>query len=156
MLQSRLEHFSASTFARNGDFWKMPIARLRCGSCKVLNRKANCGFQGQGLIHTAAREGQHEAIKMLIEWEVSGLDTRYGSSSSLLPTLQKKTSRDSRGRTPLWLAASGQHPATCSLLIDAGADPLVLDNQGVSVEELARKPDVKDIIAAAKASAKDV
>ena len=56
----------------------------------------------------------------------------------------------------MWLAASGQHPATCSLLIDAGADPLVVDNQGVSVEELARKPDVKDIIAAAKALAKDV
>ena len=59
--------------------------------------------------------------------------------------------RDSRGRTPLWLAVSGQHAATCSLLIGAGADPRVVDNQGVSVEELARKPDVKDIVALALA-----
>ena len=42
---------------------------------------------------------------------------------------------------------SGQHSATCSLLIGAGADPGIVDNQGVSLEELARKPDVKDIIA---------
>ena len=59
--------------------------------------------------------------------------------------------RDCRGRTPLWLAVSGQHAATCSLLIGAGADPRVVDNQGVSVEELARKPDVKDIVALALA-----
>ena len=59
--------------------------------------------------------------------------------------------RDSRGRTPLWLAVSGQHASTCSLLIGAGADPRVVDNQGVSVEELARKPDVKDLVALALA-----
>ena len=59
--------------------------------------------------------------------------------------------RDVRGRTPLWLAVSGQHAATCSLLIGAGADPRVVDNQGVSVEELARKPDVKDVVALALA-----
>jgi len=34
-----------------------------------------------------------------------------------------------------------------SLLIGAGADPRIVDNQGVSLLELARKPDVKDIIA---------
>merc|ERR1712216_988108 len=55
---------------------------------------AQSTLEGQGLIHTAAREGQHEAIRLLIEWKVPGLDTR-----------------DSRGRTPLWLAVSGQHPA---------------------------------------------
>ena len=114
-----------------------------------------CAFQGQGLIHTAAREGQHDAIKLLIEWQVPGLDTRYLSSGN------KKTligfpfllhdPRDVRGRTPLWLAVSGQHAATCSLLIGAGADPRVVDNQGVSVEELARKPDVKDVVALALA-----
>ena len=59
--------------------------------------------------------------------------------------------RDSRGRTPLWLAVSGQHSVTSSLLIGAGADPRIVDNQGVSLEELARKPDVKHIIALALA-----
>ena len=123
---------------------------------KALIGKQFSAVQGQGLIHTAAREGQHEAIELLIEWQVPGLDTRY-----LVLFLQQKPiigfpyiphdPRDSRGRTPLWLAVSGQHAATCSLLIGAGADPRVVDNQGVSVEELARKPDVKDIVASALA-----
>ena len=34
-------------------------------------------FQGQGLFHTAAREGQHKTIKLLIEWQIPGLDTRF-------------------------------------------------------------------------------
>ena len=41
--------------------------------------------------------------------------------------------------------------STCSLLIGAGADPSTVDNQGVSLEDLARKPDVKEIIALALA-----
>ena len=118
-----------------------------------------CAFQGQGLIHTAAREGQLDAIKLLIEWEVPGLDTRYLSYCNSLKQnppnygfpYKLNDGRDSRGRTPLWLAVSGQHASTCSLLIGAGADPRVVDNQGVSVEELARKPDVKDIVALALA-----
>ena len=120
---------------------------------KGFSWRPKCAFQGQGLIHTAAREGQHDAIKLLIEWQVPGLDTRYLSSCNYLIGFSYilHDPRDVRGRTPLWLAVSGQHAATCSLLIGAGADPRVVDNQGVSVEELARKPDVKDVVALALA-----
>ena len=46
---------------------------------------------------------------------------------------------------------SGQHTSSCSLLIKAGADPRVVDDQGVSLKELARKPEVKDIVTLALA-----
>ena len=46
---------------------------------------------------------------------------------------------------------SGQHTLASALLIKAGADPRVVDDKGVSLEELARKPDVKDIVALALA-----
>ena len=57
--------------------------------------------------------------------------------------------RDQHGRTPLWLAVSGNHLATTSLLLDAGADPRVVDTGGHGVLGLARSQAVRDLVARA-------
>lgn len=44
---------------------------------------------------------------------------------------------DDKGRSPLMLAASKGHTETCRILLDAGADPLVLDNEGNDVLSIA-------------------
>jgi RNA polymerase primary sigma factor len=38
--------------------------------------------------------------------------------------------KDAKGRSPLVLAASGGHTETCRILLDAGADPLMIDGEG--------------------------
>ena len=48
-----------------------------CEARQSFDQEPSFAFQGQGLFHTAAREGQHEAIKLLIEWQIPGLDTRF-------------------------------------------------------------------------------
>ena len=99
---------------------------------RVNTKQSNCSLNGKSLAWTP------------------GIPTMQNTPPIGFPYLLHDL-RDSRGRTPLWLAVSGQHSSTCSLLIGAGADPRVVDNQGVSLEDLARKPDVKDIIALALA-----
>ena len=55
-------------------------------------------------------------------------------------------SRDSWGRTPLFLAVSGQHCEAARLLLEAGARLGVEDSSGNTLVQLARRPDLVQLI----------
>ena len=54
--------------------------------------------------------------------------------------------RDSWGRTPLFLAVSGQHCEAARLLLEAGARLGVEDSSGNTLVQLARSPDLVQLI----------
>lgn len=61
--------------------------------------------------------------------------------------------RDAHGATPLMRAASVGHIDVCTVLLEVGADPDILDNQGRSVLDYstdAIKPRLQAIIGALK------
>ena len=55
-------------------------------------------------------------------------------------------SRDRWGRTPLFLAVSGQHCEAARLLLGAGARLEVEDSSGNTLVQLARRPDLVQLI----------
>ena len=54
---------------------------------------------------------------------------------------------DTRGRTPLFLSVSGQHLETARSLLEAGAGLDREDQEGNSIRQLDRKPDLLDLVA---------
>ena len=54
---------------------------------------------------------------------------------------------DTRGRTPLFLSVSGQHLEAARSLLEAGARLDREDQEGNSIRQLARKPDLLDLVA---------
>ena len=57
--------------------------------------------------------------------------------------------RDRHGRTPLWLAVSGQHLSSLHLLLQAGAEAGLRDSSGLGLEQLAREEGVREAVTAA-------
>ena len=57
--------------------------------------------------------------------------------------------RDVHGRTPLWLAVSGQHLSSVLLLLEAGAEAGVRDSGGLGLDQLAREEGVRGAVRAA-------
>ena len=69
---------------------------------------------------------------------------RTCTSTTCTSTSTTCTSRDLRGRTPLWLAVSGQHEGCVGVLVAAGAEVGVEDSAGVAVLGLARTQGVRE------------
>merc|ERR1712168_1571317 len=76
-------------------------------------------------LHCAAREGQTGVVRLLLT----------------LPGLEIDQ-RDTQGRTPLFLAVSGQHAEVSHQLLQSGADLMSQDLSGYQIKDLARKSDV--------------
>ncbi|XP_035673820.1 ankyrin repeat domain-containing protein 16-like isoform X2 [Branchiostoma floridae] len=83
---------------------------------------------GSGLtaLHFAAKEGQTDAVKLLV---------RFGSNVNI---------KDDKGRTALHMASGGQHAECVRVLLTSGAVDGT-DRSGNTAEQLARKKTVKDI-----------
>ena len=104
----------------------------QAGACEVLQfLRLELGVDlSSGLsLHAAAREGQAEAVRLLVS---CGAEVDR---------------EDSRGRTPLFLSVSGQHREAARSLLEAGARMDRKDQEGNWIRDLARKPDLLDLIA---------
>ena len=102
----------------------------QAGATEVLQLLSELGLDvTAGLsLHAAAREGQAEAARLLVSWGA------------------EVDREDAMGRTPLFLSVSGQHTEAARSLLEAGARLDRKDKEGNTIEDLARKPDVLDMI----------
>ena len=83
---------------------------------------------------------------------------RWAASDGVVQTVELHirrgddvNARDSRGRTPLLLAATGGHSEVCQLLIKAGADPSLVDWEGNDALSVAIKERREDAAAVLRA-----
>ncbi|XP_023343429.1 ankyrin repeat domain-containing protein 16 [Eurytemora carolleeae] len=127
---------------------------------KDLNRSLRDSV-GRSPVHVAAQAGAVQCLKLLLE-DGFGLDVKTRDGQSALHCAAREGQlvtvnfilgqgglinlRDVNGRTSLFLAISGQHVETCKSLLEAGAE-LFTDKSYLNLEELARKPELKRLIA---------
>jgi len=91
-------------------FW-LAAGNGQLESCQAL-LKAGANVEICDPMHIAARFGKAEIVQILIVYK------------------QLINSRDKSGTTPLMQAARGGHVEACKILLKAGADPLLTDNDG--------------------------
>lgn len=116
---------------------------------------------GRNCLHMAAQSGALDALKVLVD--VNDMDVRCATSTNmtalhcaakegnantvewLLGRGVEVDSRDDNGRTGLFMAVSGQHASCARELVRAGAKDVV-DNMGNRMSQLARNPEIKQIV----------
>ena len=94
----------------------------------------NINVTQDSTILNAAREGHSQLIKYLIT---------EGANVNCL---------DKFGRSPLFLAVSGQHAEAARELIEAGSDVDIEDVNGNKLADLARKPCVRELLSTVNSS----
>lgn len=87
-------------------------------------------YEGRNLLHIAARARQSNIVGLLLE--------HY----STIGRLDLVNSPDERGRTPLHDACRSGQLESVALLLKAGADPTIKDNDGLTPEDQLTPPEL--------------
>jgi len=110
---------------------------------------------GEAPIHLAARQGNAEQVRKLLQADPAARDQRTALGSTplhlaamnpdtavlraLLAAGANPNARDNDGATPIHMAAYASRPVHTQLLLEAGADPLLKTNEGRDAGAMARK-----------------
>jgi tetratricopeptide (TPR) repeat protein len=87
-----------------------------------------------GLLHVACAHGREGALRALL---AASRDAPSPLAPALAAAGATLNDRDAYGRTPLHLAAAGNHGDVCRALLIAGADPTAHDDQGLLAIDVA-------------------
>ena len=112
-------------------------ARPQCGTVVMLASR-ECGAvdrQGMTAVYLAAWSNNDQALRILLHRAASFNTPSNTSSRSAF----RLNFIGCRGDTPLMVAATYGHAAAVAVLLQAGADPTIVDADGLNALELACK-----------------
>lgn len=116
---------------------------------------------GRNCLHMAAQAGAMDVLKVLVDEDGMDVSCATCNNMTALHCAAKEGNaitvkwllgrgvqvdlRDDNGRTALFMAVSGQHVNCAKELVMAGGKDVV-DNMGNKLSELARNPELKQIV----------
>ncbi|XP_058453811.1 serine/threonine-protein phosphatase 6 regulatory ankyrin repeat subunit A-like [Malaya genurostris] len=127
----------------NGRRWDSDVSDARNPMVFILNAR---NAQGRTLLHVGADQNDFEAIKCLFEFNQDYLSIRDLYHHAKDFHSMDLTAKDSRGDTPLHLAALHGNKEIVDLFLKEGADISVKNNEGDIPENLARNNNHNDVV----------
>ncbi|GEM_PF-3484672 len=132
----------------------------------IMKRKPNINISnqlGDAPIHAAAKEGNVKTLELLLKagasvWSANSkgesplvkaaLAGKLDAVKFLLKNRAEVNTPDSKGDTPLHKAALKGEKTVVKFLLENGADPSIKNKEGQKAADMAKNPDVKELIPA--------